>query len=204
MKKLLIMLCLCTYVPICVCAVESQHVVFKKTKNKIGNEENSTDEKKKEPKKEKINESDFQPVLLGSLLDKPDNYLSKKIKFRGKFSSFTTLALDYEPALRKAKDFISIAIFRPKTKIPLSELKLAYPVKEAKENQVIRELEEGDLIEIHGEVFSTALDEPWVDILSIQKIESAFKSLDDKVVQEKKEEGNNTKRKNLKKEKIKK
>ena len=141
-------------------------------------------EKKEEAKvkKEPINESDFQPVLIGSLLEKPQDYIGKKIKFRGKFSSFTTLALDYKPAMRSSKDYISICIFRTDSKVPLSELKLAYPVKEAKEDQVIRELEEGDLIEIYGEVFSAALDEPWVDILQIKVIESAPKKTEDKEV----------------------
>ncbi|GEM_PF-3072571 len=128
-------------------------------------------EDKKEEKKIKINESEFKPVLLGALLENPQDFIGKKIKFRGKFSSFTTLALDYEPALRKSKDYISLCIFRPDSKIPLSELKLAYPVKEAKENPVIRELDEGDLVEIYAEVFSSALDEPWADILSIKMLE---------------------------------
>ena len=133
-------------------------------------------------KKEPINESNFQPILIGTLLEKPQDYLGKKIKFRGKFSSFTTLALDYKPAMRASKDYISICIFRTDSKIPLSELKLAYPVKEAKENQIIRELEEGDLLEIYGQVFSTALDEPWVDILQIKMIESAPKKSEDKEI----------------------
>lgn len=131
-------------------------------------------------KKEPINESDFQPVLIGTLLEKPQDYLNKKIKFRGKFSSFTTLALDYKPAMRVSKDYISLCIFRTDSKIPLSELKLAYPVKEAKEDKIIRELEEGDLLEIYGQVFSAALDEPWVDILQIKMIESASKKAEDK------------------------
>ena len=129
-------------------------------------------EDKKEEKKIKINESDFKPVLIGALLENPQDFIGKKVKFRGKFSSFTNLALDYEPALRKSKDYISLCIFRPDSKIPLSELKLAYPVKEAKENLVIRELDDGDLIEIYAEVFSAALDEPWADILSIKMLET--------------------------------
>ncbi len=139
-----------------------------------------TSEDKKKEKKIEINESEFKSAQIGALLEHPENFIDKKIKFRGKFSSFTTLALDYEPALRKSKDYISICIFRPDSKIPLSELKLAYPVKEAKENLVIRELEEGDLIEIYAQVFSAALDEPWADILQIKKIESADKSKNDK------------------------
>ena len=154
----------------------TQYVFAKSKKSADGKKEEAT-----EAKKEPINESDFQPVLIGSLLEKPQDYIGKKIKFRGKFSSFTTLALDYKPAMRASKDYISICIFRADSKIPLSELKLAYPVKEAKENQVIRELEEGDLIEIYGEVFSAALDEPWADILQIKIIESAPKKEDKEV-----------------------
>ena len=141
----------------------------------------SADDKKEEVqvKKEPINEADFQPVLVGALLEKPQDYIGKKIKFRGKFSSFTTLALDYKPAMRASKDYLSICIFRPDSKIPLSELKLAYPVKEAKENLVIRDLDEGDLLEIYAQVFSAALDEPWADILEIKEIESAQKKTED-------------------------
>ncbi len=142
------------------------------------------DNKKEETevKKEPVNESDYEPVLIGLLLENPQDYTGKKIKFRGKFSSFTVLALDYKPAMRASKDYISICIFRADSKIPLSELKLAYPVKEAKDNQVIRELEEGDLLEIYGQVFSAALDEPWVDITLIKKIESAPKKIDEKEI----------------------
>lgn len=146
----------------------------KQTKQKsITKKEDPSTEKKKEPVK--INEAEYDPILIGKLLEKPQDFLNKKIKFRGKFSSFTTLALDYEGALRKSKDYISICIFRPDSKIPLSELKLAYPLKDAKENEVVKEVEEGDLLEIFGQVFSTALDEPWVDIISLKTIESAKK-----------------------------
>lgn len=152
-----------------------------------------SDEKSEEKKKKvEIVESEYQPVLLGALLEDPKNYLDKKIKIRGKFSSFTTLALDYEPALRKSKDHISISIFRPDTMIPLSELKLAYPLSEAKENQVIRDLEEGDLLEIYGQVFSAALGEPWVDITSIKSLEKTK----EKVAETKKEESSVKSKKN--------
>lgn len=148
------------------------HIVSEK-KTQAGNKK--LEKSESETKKEKINEDEFSPVLLGALLDKPQGFVGSKIKFRGKFSSFTTLALDYEPALRKSKDYISICIFRPDSKVPLSELKLAFPVKEAKDDPVVRELEEGDLLEIYGEVFSAALDEPWVDIVSLKKLSSSLK-----------------------------
>lgn len=145
------------------------------------------EETSKKVKKIKINEKEYEPVLIGALLEKPKEYIGKKIKFRGKFSSFTTLALDYEGALRKSKDYISICIFRTDSKIPLSELKLAYPVDEAKENQIIRELEEGDLLEIFGIAFSDALDEPWVDITSLKMLQkiNPNKKAEEKTPQEK-------------------
>lgn len=167
-----------------------------------------SDDTKKETKikKEPINESNFQPVLIGALLEKPQDYIGKKIKFRGRFSSFTTLALDYKPAMRSSKDYISICIFRADSKIPLSELKLAYPVKEAKEDPIIRELEESDLLEMYGEVFSAALDEPWVDLLQIKKIESAPKKSEDKEVKgpEKSQDNTSSGGKEIKKKKVKK
>jgi hypothetical protein len=129
------------------------------------------------------------------LLNKPSDFLDKKIKFRGKFSSFTTLALDYKPAMRSSKDYISLCLFRPDSNIPLSELKLAYSVKEAKEDPVIKELEEGDLIEIYGNVFSTALDEPWVDILGIKKIQSAKPKESDTTETTKENKNTNSKKK---------
>lgn len=158
---------------------------IKQIKGKVdAKKKEDPEEKKKEPIK--INETEFEPVLIGKLLGNPQDFLNKKIKFRGKFSSFTTLALDYKDALRKSKDYISICIFRPDSKIPLSELKLAYPLKDAKENEVIKELEEGDLLEIYGQVFSTALDEPWVDIISFKKIQGAAKK-EDKIAEDKTE-----------------
>lgn len=142
-------------------------------------ESDKKQEKQKEKKKKKktIIESEFAPVLIGALLADPHSFLNKKVTFRGKFSSFTTLALDYKPALRESKKFISICLFRVGSNIPLSELKLAYPVEEAKEDEIIKDLEEGDLLEIFGEVFSDALDEPWIDIIAIKKLQDASNDL---------------------------
>ena len=168
------------------CFITQHSVVAKQTKQKI---EGKKKDKQEEVKKElpKINESEFEPILIGKLLENPKNLIGKKIKIKGKFSSFTTLALDYEPALRKSKDYISLCIFRPDSMVPLSELKLAYPLKEAKENPVIVELQEDDLLEIYGEVFSAALDEPWVDIISIKDLGGPSKK-EDKIAQEKGED----------------
>ena len=178
MKKII-----CIVLALILCQLGAFSSELSARKQKIENTK-LKDTDKKTDKKEIINEAEYESILVGALLDNPKDFIDKKIKLRGKFSSFTTLALDYEPALRKSKDYISLCIFRPDSKIPLSELKLAYPLKEAKENLVIRDLEEGDVLEIYGKIFSAALDEPWVDILSIKKIESAAKK-EDKVAQDK-------------------
>lgn len=173
----------------------SQYNVSSAKKNAKSEDQKKEDKNaEKEVKKEPIVESNYIPILIGALLESPEKYLEKNIKFRGKFSSFSTLALDYDAAMRKSKDYISICLFRGDSKIPLSELKLAYPVKEAKEDPIIREIEEGDLLEIYGKVFSTALDEPWVDIVSIKRLEKANKESGDKLAEEntKKEEDKQT------------
>ncbi len=185
MKKIIVLLVFCllmsgfqySYV---FSASESISGIKLGKKSKSTKTEEATEEKEKKEKKQPINENEYEPVLIGALLENPENYLNKKIKFRGRFSSFTTLALDYEPALRKSKDYISICLFRPDSKIPLSELKLAYPVKDAKEDEIVRDLEESDLLEIYGAAFSAALGEPWVDIVSMKRLESAPKKNGDK------------------------
>ena len=192
-NALCIVLLICTSQP-----THSIHYTSIAKKDSKKEKEKDKDKEKKK-KKKPINKAEFQPVLVGTLLTNPSEFLNKKIKFRGKFSSFTTLALDYKPALRESKKFISLCIFRTDSHVPLSELKLAYPVEEAKDNQVIRELEEGDIIEIYGKVFSAALDEPWVDILHITKIASGEKKkAEDK---DKKSENKKDKEKNEKKNK---
>ena len=193
MKKLIIFI-LCFSVSVLSVNCLELSKIAKKEK-----EEKKEEKEKKKKKKKLIIESEFEPILIGALLEKPETFQEKKIKFRGKFSSFTTLALDYKPALRESKNFISICLFRPDSKIPLAELKLAYPVEEAKEDEVIQELEEDDLIEIYGKVFSSALDEPWVDIVSIKMLEKApSKGPEKKVAKDEKVEKDKSKKKEKK------
>jgi len=172
-----------------------------KDKNNDKNEEKE-DGEKEEKKKVEINEADFGAVSLGALLASPAKFIGKKLKLTGVFSAFTTLALDYPPALRDSKEYISITIFRPDTKIPLAELKMAYPVEDAKDNELIKDLDEGDTLEIFGEVFSAALDEPWVDIVQMKKIADASPDKKDEVADNDQDENNNqSKDKNKKKDK---
>ncbi|MBI4533692.1 MAG: hypothetical protein HY711_07065 [Candidatus Melainabacteria bacterium] len=106
------------------------------------------------------------------LVKKPQEYLGKNIKFTANFFAFSSLALDYKPALRSSKTHLSFLVIRPSTHIPLSELKLAMMVPKEKdpESTLLATLKDGDQLEIVGKVFSTALDEPWVEVFKLVKV----------------------------------
>ena len=94
----------------------------------------------------------------------PKAYLNKNIKMDATFDKFSTLGLDYQPAMRKSEDFISFLIRRDDVTdhvIPLSEMKLF--LKRSVAEKYI-DLESGDKINIEGKVFSTALNDPWIDV----------------------------------------
>ncbi len=106
------------------------------------------------------------------LVNKPQQYLNKNIKLTAKFYAFSNLALDYKPAYRSSKTHLSFLILRPDTHIPLSELKLAMMIPKEKdpENTLLATLKDDDQVELIGKVFSTALDDPWVEIFKIKKL----------------------------------
>ncbi|MBK9145959.1 MAG: hypothetical protein IPM23_26105 [Candidatus Melainabacteria bacterium] len=149
------------------------------------------DEKKEEKKADAKEEEYKEPVITNAvdvatkdLVDRPKEFLGKNVKFQANFAAFSNLALSYKPAFRDPKKYISILVFRPGKEghIPYSELKLAMLIpKEEKDprSKLLAGLKDGDTIEITGNVFSTALDEPWVDILKLKKIASAKKTEDD-------------------------
>jgi len=127
-----------------------------------------TSTKPAEPIPDKVEE-----VTTLKLVDRPQDYLNKYVKFSANFYIFSTLALDYKPALRPSKTHLSFLVYRPNAKIPFSELKLAMPMPKEKdpENAFLTTLKDGDKLEIIGKVFSTALDEPWVDVVKVKKTE---------------------------------
>jgi hypothetical protein len=99
------------------------------------------------------------------LVNNPQVYLNKKIQINATFDKFSALGLDYAPAFRDSQTYISFLIKRDDVKdhtIPLSELKLI--IKRAYAEKTLLDLESGDKIEIKGTVFSTALNDPWVDV----------------------------------------
>ena len=80
------------------------------------------------------------------------------------FDKFSTLGLDYKPALRENANYIGFLIQRDDVvdhDVPLSEMKL-FLKKEYAEK--LLDLETGDKIQIKGKVFSNALSDPWIDV----------------------------------------
>lgn len=150
-------------------------------------------EKTSEKAPEKVTKTTPEPVIENvqsvnaeQLVDKPHDYLNKNVKFTANFFAFTSLALDYKPALRPAKTHLSFLILKDNSHIPLSELKLAMAIPKEKdaENTLLAKLKDGDQLEITGKVFNTALDEPWVDVLRLKLLKAAP---DEKKIAEEKE-----------------
>jgi hypothetical protein len=114
-------------------------------------------------------------VNTNELVDKPHEYLNKNVKFTAKFFAFSSLALDYKPAMRPSKTHLSFLVLRPEAHVPYSELKLAMAIPKEKdpESQVLTSLKDGDQIEVIGKVFAIPMDEPWVDVLRLKKLASA-------------------------------
>jgi hypothetical protein len=110
------------------------------------------------------------------LVARPQVYLNKTVKITGKFDKFSTLGLDYPPAMRSSENYISFLIQRPDItdhNIPLSELKIFLNRTEAEK---YIDLNSGDIIEFSGKVFSTALGDPWMDAQSFKVISSKPKT----------------------------
>lgn len=106
----------------------------------------------------------------------PNKYLNKTIKMQATFDKFSALGLDYSKALRKSSEYIGILIQRDDVvdhNIPLSEMKL-FIKKEMAEKFI--DLDTGDKIEITANVFSTALNDPWLDIQKLTVIQKAKKA----------------------------
>ncbi len=108
------------------------------------------------------------PVSPIAVVNSSNKYLNKDITFAADFISFTSLGLDYKPALRESSKYIGVLIKRsdvPQHVIPLSEMKILV-LRKSVEDYV--DLEQGDKIRITGKVFSTALGDPWVDVTKFE------------------------------------
>lgn len=146
--------------------------------DKTADKDKATD-KKEAPKPEVVIEN-VVPVKSDELVDKPHDYLGKNVKFNAAFFAFSNLALDYKPAFRSSKTHISFLVSKAKKQIPISELKLAMMIPKEKDpdTTLLANLKEGDSVEITGKVFSSALDDPWVEVLKIKKLGGDDKKAD--------------------------
>jgi hypothetical protein len=135
---------------------------------------------KKEPPKPEVVIENVVPVKADELVDKPHDFLGKNVKFNAAFFAFSNLALDYKPAFRSSKTHISFLVSKAKKQIPISELKLAMMIPKEKDpdTTLLANLKEGDSVEITGKVFSSALDDPWVEVLKIKKLGGDDKKVD--------------------------
>jgi len=110
-----------------------------------------------------------------ALVKNPSVYLNKKVKIVAKFDKFSSLGLDYQPALRSSEKYITFLIKREDVQndIPLSELK-NFMKREVAEKHI--DLETDDVIEYSGLVFSDALGDAWLDVEDFKVISSKSKS----------------------------
>lgn len=128
------------------------------------------------PKQTTQNYTNAVSVNPLSLVARPNSYLNKTVKITAKFDKFSTLGLDYKPAMRSSENYISFLIQRPDVtdhNIPLSELKIFLNRTEAEK---YIDLNSGDIVEFSGKVFSTALGDPWMDAQTFTVISSKPKT----------------------------
>lgn len=116
-------------------------------------------------------------IVVSSLdvVNNPQKYLNKTIIMKATFDKFSTLGLDYKPAMRSSENYIGILIKRDDIidhTVPLSEMKIFLKRDLAEKNIT---LETDDKIQLTGNVFSTALGDPWVDVTSIKVLKKAVK-----------------------------
>lgn len=115
----------------------------------------------------------YADIDVMSLAKKPEQFKEQYVSFGATFNSFSTLGLDYPKANRSSEEYISVVVLRPDVgehHIPMSEVKLFFP---RKESDSVLELESGDQIMVKGHVFSTALNDPWVDITELTIVQKA-------------------------------
>ena len=132
----------------------------------------------KHPAKQPAKQTQAVKVINATPLNivaSPQKYLNKTVKMQATFDKFSTLGLDYSKAMRPSTKYIGILIQRDDVidhNIPLSEMKL-FLKKELAEKHI--DLDTGDKIELTAKVFSTALNDPWLDVESLNVIKKAKK-----------------------------
>ena len=114
------------------------------------------------------------------VVSNPYRFIRRNVRIKGKFDKFSTLGLDYPPAMRSHEQYISFMIQRPDISnhnIPLSEFKI-FLKKDMAEKHI--DLDAGDEIEFTGRIFSTALGDPWMDVDDFRVVNKVKKDTKDK------------------------
>lgn len=117
------------------------------------------------------NSIEYANVSAIELVEKPNSYINKNVRIVAVFNKFSTLGLDYKPAMKSSKEYISFLVKRDNIldhTVPLSELKIF--IKRTKAEKLV-DLESGDKIEIKGKVFSSALGDAWVEAYEVVNLE---------------------------------
>ncbi len=130
-----------------------------------------------------IAENSALQVSTKELVDSPNQFLNKTVSFSAKFFSFGNIGLDYRPAFRSSKDHLNFIVSPDNSKNPLSELKLfiATPTN-AQKNRLLECLKEGASIHLTGTVFSTVLDDPWVDVTDLSVMDQQGQEIPPKFI----------------------
>lgn len=117
----------------------------------------------------------YTPVKALDLVKNPTAYLNKRVKITAKFDKFSSLGLDYKPAMKSSEKYITFLIRRDDAKndIPLSELK-NFMKRELAEKFI--DLETDDVVEYSGLVFSNALGDAWLEVENFKIISQKSKN----------------------------
>ena len=107
-----------------------------------------------------------------TIVASPKSFLNKTVTMNAKFDKFSTLGLDYKPAMKSSEQYISFLIKRNDTTfdIPLSEMKLFLKREQAEK---LIDLKTNDEIRITGTVFSDALGDAWIDVSNLTLMKKA-------------------------------
>lgn len=173
MKKLHL-ISLITMLVFCICGITSSKLMAATAPAKAKVKQETV--KKEEPKKEvQPVKYTYTPVKALDVVNNPNAYLNKRVKINAKFDKFSSLGLDYAPALRSSEKYITFLIRRDDAQndIPLSELK-NFMKREMAEKYI--DLETDDVVEYSGLVFSNALGDAWLEVEEFKIISSKAKN----------------------------
>lgn len=160
---------------LCVCGVSSSTLMAATSKTPVKKPVAAAPAKKQMSDEKTEVKYVYTPAKALDIVANPNAYLNKRVKITAKFDKFSSLGLDYKPALRSSEKYIAFLIRRDDAtnNIPLSELK-NFMKREMAEKYI--DLETDDVIEYSGLVFSNALGDAWLEVEEFKIITSKTKN----------------------------